>query len=776
MSEVKKIPFWISAEELSKRGAGDIPKAFELSSHLIYSSPATLAYNSPGAKGFGVKRAGLSVPDSVMLIISPGCCGRNTSELSTLEGYRDRFFYLTMDETDLITGRHLKKINGAIEDMIAYLGRKPSLVMLCVTCADALLGTDMERVSRKAEEAVGVRVRPCYMYALTREGRKPPMVHVRQSLYSLLEKRRRRSNAVNLLGFFAPLNDSSEIYELLRSAGVKHIREISRCDSYEGFMEMSEASFNIVLNQEARAAADDLSTRLGQPYVELQRFYDIERIHKQYNAFFHAVGAEADDTAFYEKAAAKVAGFKQKHGGIRVSVGESMNGNPFQMALALTKLGIEVKEIFAVAAAELIFWIDRLSELSPSTRIYCNQDPSMIYYDPSECEVDITIGRDAGLYHKECPNLAWNSDEQPFGYDGLIRLLDGIDRAISDNELPETVSVKNVYRPQVDRNIVPSTVKGFRKVLTPFAPDQSGAVSLLYGMGGLIVIIDAGGCTGNVCGFDEPRWTSAKSAVFSAGLRDMDAILGRDEALVKKLEDAAKVIDAGFIALVGTPVPAVIGTDYHALSRMVEKKTGIPVIAVSSNGMDLYDKGIEKAELELVRYSEKRDILGFTPLDFADTSESELREEWQKSAKADMLVVSPAGLRAAKKIAEKSDRSYEVGYPLAKRMISDEMRLDGKKILIVHQQVVANAIREEIEKRFEDTEVINASYFMMARELMRDGDLKLREENDFIDLIRNNDFDLIFADECLRALAGDYSGEWHQLLHFAISGTRPEGS
>ena len=107
-----------------------------------------------------------------------------------------------------------------------------------------------------------------------------------------------------------------------------------------------------------------------------------------------------------------------------------------------TKLGIEVKEIFAVAAAELIFWIDRLSELSPSTRIYCNQDPSMIYYDPSECEVDITIGRDAGLYHKECPNLAWNSDEQPFGYDGLIRLLDGIDRAISDNELPETVSVK----------------------------------------------------------------------------------------------------------------------------------------------------------------------------------------------------------------------------------------------------------------------------------------------------------------------------------------------
>ena len=49
-------------------------------------------------------------------------------------------------------------------------------------------------------------------------------------------------------------------------------------------------------------------------------------------------------------------------------------------------------------------------------------------------------------------------------------------------------------------------MKGLRKYLTPFAPDQSGAVSVLYELGGMLVICDAGGCTGNVCGFDEPRW------------------------------------------------------------------------------------------------------------------------------------------------------------------------------------------------------------------------------------------------------------------------------
>ena len=61
-------------------------------------------------------------------------------------------------------------------------------------------------------------------------------------------------------------------------------------------------------------------------------------------------------------------------------------------------------------------------------------------------------------------------------------------------------------------------MRGLRKYLTPFAPDQSGAVSVLYELGGIIVICDAGGCTGNVCGFDEPRWFERKSAVFSACL------------------------------------------------------------------------------------------------------------------------------------------------------------------------------------------------------------------------------------------------------------------
>ena len=137
------------------------------------------------------------------------------------------------------------------------------------------------------------------------------------------------------------------------------------------------------------------------------------------------------------------------------------------------------------------------------------------------------------------------------------------------------------------------SVKGLRKMIYPFAPDQSGAVSVLYELGGMVIICDAGGCAGNVCGFDEPRWLGTKSAVFSAGLRDMDAILGRDDLLIDKISKAAEKLEAKFVAIIGTPVPATIATDYRALKRMAEKRTGLPVITVDSNGAKLYDEGEE---------------------------------------------------------------------------------------------------------------------------------------------------------------------------------------
>ncbi len=423
-----------TAAELAARGIDDLPDELVPHRHLIYSSPATLSFNSPGAEGFGVKRAGLAIPGSVMLLVAPGCCGRNTSLVSALPGYKDRFFYLNMDETDIVTGRHLKKIPQAVEEVVSSLETRPSLVMICITCVDALLGTDMERVCRRAEEQVKLPVRPCYMYALTREGRRPPMVHVRESLYSLLEPMKKRGNAVNLLGFFAPLTEDCELYAYLRSLGVGKIREISRCTDYAEFRRMAEANFNLVLHPEARTAAAELERRLGIPSIELTRLYQPDRIRKQYRALGRVLETEFDDEADFAAAEAAAEDFRRTYPEAVFAVGECLNGDAFELALSLTRRGLRVAEVFGTLQAENFIFLRRLAETSPGTRIYSNMEPTMLYYDAAECPVDITIGKDARWYHPEVPGLSWNSDVQPFGYAGVRRLFEALGRAMRDRE------------------------------------------------------------------------------------------------------------------------------------------------------------------------------------------------------------------------------------------------------------------------------------------------------------------------------------------------------
>ena len=827
-----KKAYFCTAEELEQRGKDNLPKQFQSGEHLIYSSPATLAFNSPGAEGFGVKRAGLAVPGSIMLIVAPGCCGRNTSMISSMKEYNNRFFYLCMDETDIVTGRHLKKIPKAVASICESLEKKPSVVMICITCVDALLGTDMERVCRKAEEKAGLPVRPCYMYALTREGRKPPMVHVRQSLYSLLEPGHKKGNVVNLLGYFSPLVDDCELYTLLQEAGVKTIHEISRCEDFEEYKKMSEANFNLVLHPEARFAAEDFHDRLKIPFIELRRLYQIDKIGSQYQAFGAALGIEFHAEEQKKQAQEAIESFRKVCPDPVFAVGECANADPFELSLALVKYGFKVAEIYGTITGENFIYIRQLKKLSPQTKIFSNMEPTMLYYDPAESGVTLTIGKDACYYHPNTKGIHWNEERQPFGYAGVRRLFEALELAVTEqaegNVLQKQVEVigsksqeaiaeqsqESPFKEEVDKK-EDVYVRGLWKGLTPFAPDQSGAASVFYELGGILVICDAGGCTGNVCGFDEPRWFGERSAIFSAGLRDMDAILGRDDRLVAKLTDAAEKIDANFAAVIGTPVPAVIATDYRALQRMCEKKTNLPILTVDTNGMELYDVGEEKAWLTLFKTFAGKDVasqkeaseeddsskkmkigvLGLTPHDVSDLN---IEEKFRKSenenthyicygmragidkvktaGSADKnLVVAPAALETAKYLEKEFGTPYEVGYPFVDELIP-ELGYERKKILIIHQQVIANAIRQEIRTRSDEqnTEVTVASWFMMKSELSEEGDLSLKEEMDYCKLVQNGNYDIVFADENMRGLVPGFKGTFVNIRHFAVSGKLQE--
>ena len=50
----------------------------------------------------------------------------------------------------------------------------------------------------------------------------------------------------------------------------------------------------------------------------------------------------------------------------------------------------------------------------------------MLYYDPAESGVTLTIGKDACYYHPNTKGIHWNEERQPFGYAGVRRLFEAL--------------------------------------------------------------------------------------------------------------------------------------------------------------------------------------------------------------------------------------------------------------------------------------------------------------------------------------------------------------
>ncbi len=366
-------------------------------------------------------------------------------------------------------------------------------------------------------------------------------------------------------------------------------------------------------------------------------------------------------------------------------------------------------------------------------------------------------------------------------------------------------------------------MKGLWKYMSPFAPDQSGASAVLYDLGGIIVICDAGGCAGNVCGFDEPRWFTQRSAIFSAGLRDMDAVFGRDEQLVDKLVSAADNLhgEAEFAAIIGTPVPAVIGTDYMALKRLAHKKSHLAVITVDTDGMELYDAGAAKAYMAVFKkFALEKDkaadlaaeygilpddielIIGSTPLDVPKEGyEAGNGSSGLKSGRGGLkpggfgtglvyiklsalsrknIVTAPSGLPAARYLKERFGTPYECRYPYidsGDSVLKDKIAsrfFKGRKVLVIHQLVAANEVKKLIEEGTDgDCDVTSATWFSRSKELVPDeceSPVLLKEEDDLEELIREEGFDVIIADPVMKKALREFDGEFIDFMHFAVSG------
>ncbi len=206
------------------------------------------------------------------------------------------------------------------------------------------------------------------------------------------------------------------------------------------------------------------------------------------------------------------------------------------------------------------------------------------------------------------------------------------------------------------------------------------------------MVHDASGCNSTYSTHDEPRWNKKPSNIFISALTERDAIMGNDAGFIENVSSAAKDLKPKFICICGSPMPALIGTDFTALAEEIEINTSIPCFSVATTGTYSYIQGAGEALLQYIKkfciFKKKNhntvNILGFTPLDFYINGQLErivklfadngINVNFIGKYCEDILcasvnlVISQSGLKAAKYMWENYNIPYMCGIPIGEKL------------------------------------------------------------------------------------------------------------
>lgn len=362
--------------------------------------------------------------------------------------------------------------------------------------------------------------------------------------------------------------------------------------------------------------------------------------------------------------------------------------------------------------------------------------------------------------------------------------------------------------------------------LNPFSPDYSGVASVFFDLNALSVMHDAGGCTGNYTGYDEPRWYGSRAAVYCSGLREIDAIMGDDQKLINRVLDAQKDINPDVIVIIGSPVPMVVGCDTEGIAHEIEDTCGVPSFGFDVTGTRYYDYGMALACEALVRRFVKPvdkarkpavNIIGSNAIDFGVTDtiavlENSLKarglcmnlrfpmeatwESLKRCAAAHVnVVVSRSGFSTAKLLYKEYGIPYVAGLPvgdagaeeffscLDKTFEDGACRVAGQagtgadtpgmegETLILSEQIMANSLRRAIclKDGLESSAVTVGCIFGREGELADSHDIHLDDELSIARLMNDPRYSTIYADPLFKGLLKDEGKDFISIPHFGVS-------
>ncbi|MGN1004659.1 MAG: nitrogenase component 1 [Oscillospiraceae bacterium] len=278
--------------------------------HTDHAEPIRLS--SPRAGGEVFTKL-MKIPGVQMIYVSALACTRHRSVDFIRMQRAGRLSFLMFSEVDMVTGDYITKTKDAAAEIAAE--RNPTGIILLTGCQSALLSTDYKLLSEEIEQETGVPVRVhdgCRLCGLDEEEGGSSAVD--RLLYAFLTPGDQSAKpSVNILGSAEP-DESSELFSILKDAGVQKINRLAACKTFADYQEMGRAHLNILTSPQDAAIGEHLRETLGIPWVCLGGLYDGAELEAAYQTLGEALGCPIDVSEPTNRLADKLRSVREKAG------------------------------------------------------------------------------------------------------------------------------------------------------------------------------------------------------------------------------------------------------------------------------------------------------------------------------------------------------------------------------------------------------------------------------------------------------------------------------
>jgi len=366
----------------------------------------------------------LCVPGIQVVAAGPSSCSRVLYFRARKKGLNEKLFLLPVASNDFATGKHLGKLEEALEGLVTSRGSKAIIVY--VTCADILTGTEFLSITKRIESRYGIPVKVFERGSLSQR-RTLSKAHLCDIFIDLLQRgvQKETKSHINVLGDAGKLPKDFGLRQILMNyCASEEIREFAALDSYQEFEEMANGKLNIALDRFGYDLAVRMQKKWNIPFLYLPARYNMKEIIYNYAALIeglHITWNFSKDAKEYHRVAAEVA---TALAGKRIAVG--IGPRSFELAYVLVLIGLPVATIFTETVTKQdMRYIDALSATGSQAEVFWVSNVTVEIQVGRFEGIDIAIGEKAAFYCVKAKELLVSADYR-FGYEGIIEILEGM--------------------------------------------------------------------------------------------------------------------------------------------------------------------------------------------------------------------------------------------------------------------------------------------------------------------------------------------------------------